>query len=257
MTYTALGLLFGPGENALSLVVGLPVELLTSPDAKSVVRGLRKWLIDRHTFTIDGAFHIMDIEQVKPAPQPLGTYLDWGFDRHGQWKKSKADLALPVGVLDIGFNSVDLFAVKDGAITRRYTSGRNLGVRRSVEIVKEQIHRDYGIDQSYGEIDGLIREYVKTKGRTVQLAVPGGSTNANENVDLAINMAAGELTAFVESQWGNGSAFSHILLTGGGSIVMGRFFARSFPHAEIMPAPAEANARGLAKLAARQGFLRG
>ncbi|MBE7550095.1 MAG: hypothetical protein HS126_03335 [Anaerolineales bacterium] len=46
----------------------------------------------------------------------------------------------------------------------------------------------------------------------------------------------------------------HILLTGGGALAMREMLLRQFPKATVMPEPVLANARGLAKLAARPGF---
>ncbi|MCP4409506.1 MAG: hypothetical protein GY807_17500, partial [Gammaproteobacteria bacterium] len=46
-----------------------------------------------------------------------------------------------------------------------------------------------------------------------------------------------------------------ILLTGGGALALSETLLRQFPKATVMYEPVLANARGLAKLAARPGFL--
>ncbi len=255
LTCAALALLCGPGETTLALVVGLPVEVLDSDDAATMVRTLRKWLRGRLVFTLDQDFYILNVTQIKPAPQPLGTFLEWGFDDYGVWKRSKKDLMLPIAIMDIGFNSVDLFGVEGGKISRRYTVGQNLGIRRAAEAIKDLVKVDWSKDITKVQADDLIRRYIRTRGRTADLPIRRGATNIAPRIKNAVDLYAGELISFVEGQWGNGSAFSHILITGGGGILMAKYFSRLYPHAQLMPSPETANARGLAKLANRQGFL--
>ena len=46
-----------------------------------------------------------------------------------------------------------------------------------------------------------------------------------------------------------------MLLTGGGALALAPRLLRQYPHAQVVDDPVQANARGLAKLAARPGFL--
>ncbi|MCP4359367.1 MAG: hypothetical protein GY796_15240 [Chloroflexi bacterium] len=60
---------------------------------------------------------------------------------------------------------------------------------------------------------------------------------------------------FLDRAVGKTAGAYNILLTGGGALAMSSMLLRQFPKATVMYEPVLANARGLAKLAARPGFL--
>lgn len=67
---------------------------------------------------------------------------------------------------------------------------------------------------------------------------------------------ASDVIHFLERSLSGGQAW-RVLLTGGGALSLRQKLLALFPAAEFMPDPVRANARGLAKLACRKGFLDG
>lgn len=152
LLYTTLGrLLLRLGVNVesetpveLALIVALPVQVLQSPDAKTVVQALETWLIGDHHFILNGqAFHL-HVQALKAMAQPLGSFFDWGLNSNGQWGRSPADLKASVAVLDQGFNTLDLFHLAGGQIVRRYSGGETLGQRRAAKVMQDLLLKKGG-----------------------------------------------------------------------------------------------------------------
>ena len=70
-----------------------------------------------------------------------------------------------------------------------------------------------------------------------------------------LDVAAGELRAFLSQTWEDGKQFDYILLTGGGVLALGKRLRSAFPQVIELPEPVTANARGLAEFAQRKGVL--
>jgi len=244
------------GQQELNLVVGLPVEVLQGPDARETVRQLQGWLVGRHRFAVDGQEVALNIRALRPMAQPVGAFFEWGLGLSGQWSRDKADFMVPVAILDLGFNTLDLFTVQSGRINVRYTGGDTLGMRRAATTLVESVRRQYQRPLSLHEADELLRRHVKVQGRrAVDLPVAGGQVDVRGLVRAALDTTAGEVTAFVERTWGNGRQFSHLLLVGGGCLALGDRLQQQMPHATLLDDPVTANARGLARLAQRPGLF--
>jgi len=254
LTYATLWRLVDGGEVALNVVMGLPVEVLQGTEAKPTMRSLRGWLVGEHVFTVNGHEAHLTVKAIRPMAQPVGAFLEWGVDLKGQWARDKSDFMLPVAVLDLGFNTLDLFTVKGGEVNARYTRGDTLGMRRAATTLVESVKRQYRRGLSLHEADALMREYIEAPG-PVLLAVAGGQENVRPLIRTALDVAAGEVVSFVEQAWGNGRQFSHLLMTGGGCLALGGRLRRLLPHADLLPDPVTANARGLARLAQRDDLV--
>jgi len=253
LTYATLFDLVDGGAIDLRIVVGLPVEVLQGPNARAIVKGLRGWLLGEHQFTVDGKEAHLHIHSLLPMAQPVGAFLEWGLDLAGQWTRDTADFTLPAGVCDLGFNTLDLFTVKGGEVSARYTRGETLGMRRAATALVDIVRRQYQRDLSLHEADGLLREYVSSG--PILMAMAGGTVDVRALIRSALDVAAGEVTSFIERVWGNGRQFAHLILTGGGCLALGQRLSQQLPHATLLHDPVTANARGLARLAQR-GDLR-
>ena len=256
LTYATLFEMVDGGKQDLNLVVGLPVEVLQGPDAREIVRQLQGWLVGRHRFAVDGQEAALNIRALRPMAQPVGAFFEWELGLDGQWLRDKGDFMVPVAILDLGFNTLDLFTVQSGRINVRYTGGDTLGMRRAATALVESVRRQYQRPLSLHEADELLRRYVQVKGRrTVDLPLAGGQVDVRGLVRAALDMTAGEVTAFVERTRGNGRQFSHLLLAGGGCLALGDRLQQQMPHATLLDDPVTANARGLARLAQRPGLF--
>jgi hypothetical protein len=257
LAYAALFGIVDDDQADINLVIGLPIEVLQGPGAKDTVKSLRGWLLGQHNFAVNDQPVALNIHRIRPVAQPVGSFFDWGLDHSGQWTRSTDDFKLPVGILDLGFNTLDLFSVQEGEISVRYTGGDTLGMRRAATYLKDNVQRQHQRSLSLHQADELLREYIKGRGRKqVKLPVAGGTADMRAQVRSALDYTAGEVTAFVEQVWGNGRQFSNLLLTGGGSLALKDQLQRQIPHAIFSgDDPVTANARGLAKLAQRRGLF--
>ncbi|MCP4361521.1 MAG: hypothetical protein GY796_26220 [Chloroflexi bacterium] len=80
-------------------------------------------------------------------------------------------------------------------------------------------------------------------------------TDVSDEARRAIQSLETDVYNFLDRAVGKTAGAYNILLTGGGALAMSSMLLRQFPKATVMYEPVLANARGLAKLAARPGFL--
>jgi len=252
LTYGVLFDLVNGGAIDLNIVIGLPVEVLQGPDARAIIKGLRGWLLGEHRFTVDGQDARLNVHALLPMAQPVGAFLEWGLDLHGQWARDTADFTLPAGVCDLGFNTLDLFTVQGGQVSARFTRGDTLGMRRAATALVDIVKRQHQRGLSLHEADSIMRKY--SKPGPMLLALAGGTVDVRPLVRSALDVAAGEVSSFIEQAWGNGRQFAHLLLAGGGCLALGSRLRQQLPHATLLHDPVTANARGLARLAQRDGL---
>ena len=246
LTYAALGQLLGPGSHQVHLLVGFPVQVMADrQQAKTLLRGLRRWLKGTHTFTLDGQTTTLDVLRIQALAQPVGAFFAWGLDNAGHWARPAADIRSLVGVLDIGFNTLDLFAVQDGQVIGQYTGGDTAGVRRATEILRQEVQRAYDVTLSQHQADALLHA------RRPVLDTAAGSIDLQGTVSQALEHAGLGIQSFVETRWGRGRQFRYVLVTGGGAPLFRRWILELLPSAHILPQPVTANALGLARYARR------
>ncbi len=249
--YGALTRLLKPGEHRVALAIGLPVEVMTKTDlAHDVLRVLRGWCVDQHHFTVNGQETTLQILDILPMAQPVGSFFAWGMDGAGKWVRATGDLKAPVGICDIGYNTVDLFGVQGGQVIGRYTEGDTRGIRRAAELLAQNIRGRYDMDLARPEATALLRAKQPT------LNTPEGEVNVAPLVRQAIENAGASIISFVEQRWKEGRQFAYLLFTGGGAELLREMLLRNYPHGIVLPEPVTANAVGLAKYAQRAGVFK-
>ncbi|MFN3762241.1 MAG: hypothetical protein ACK4WK_03445 [Anaerolineae bacterium] len=233
-------------QEAISLIVGLPVEVMADRErALEVVAGMRRWMVGEHRFAVNGQEVVLTVEAVRAMAQPAGAFFAWGLDNRGRWARARGDLQAPVAVCDVGFNTLDLFAVQGGEVVGRFTGGDTAGVRRAAERLIQSVQARYGVSLTLQEADGYLRM------PEAPLYAAGGRVDIRALVQQALDIAAAEIVSFVEARWGNGRQFGYVLFTGGGAEMMREALLRQYPHGVILPDPVTANAVGLARYAVR------
>jgi hypothetical protein len=244
--YATLFRLLGSGKHTLAAMVGLPVEVMADRErALETLAGLRRWMVGKHRFAVNGEEVALEVTAVRAMAQPAGAFFAWGLDNTGHWARSRADLQVPVAVCDIGFNTLDLFAVQGGEVVGRFTGGDTAGIRRAAEMLIQRIQGQYRLSLSLPEADGLLR------GQETHLVVAGERVDVRPLVRQALENTASEIVTFIESRWGNGRQFAHLLFVGGGAALLREALLRQYPHGVILPDPVTANAVGLARYAVR------
>lgn len=246
LTYAALGQALNGHPTEARLMLGFPVEVTADKDKfKDVVKGLRGWLVGRHQFNLDGRAVDAQINQVRAVAQPVGSYFDWGMDLTGEWTQSEASLEMPVAVLDIGFNTIDLFAVQNGQIVNRYTGGNNLGMHRVARTVARFVEEQHSIRWGLHQADDMVKEFIARKQAVFYCA--DGEVDLSGIITQAMEQNFTAINEFVSERWQNGRQFYRLLITGGGAEAMREQFLTRYPAAYIPSEPVFANARGLLK----------
>jgi len=247
LLYTAIYRLLGSGAYQVALMIGLPVEVMADRErGLATLRSLRGWLIGHHEFMVNGDSILLEITEIQAMPQPAGTFFAWGLNDEGHWIRGKEELRVPVAICDVGFNTLDLFAVQSGEVIARYTGGDTVGMRRAAEMLCSALRARYSVDISLHEADALIRD----KFPKIYTAV--GEINLRPLVTQALDATAAAVVTFMEQRWGKGKQFTYLILTGGGAETLRDHLLRQYPHGVILPNPVVANAIGLARYAVRK-----
>lgn len=249
VTYDSWYRLMGPGEHTLKTALGLPVQLINGPDYRARWIEIRHWLRNEHVFTVNGEECRVMVEKVKPLPQPAGAFADFALDERGQIRDPEL-MEVEIAVLDQGYHTLDLFVLERGQVSRTYTAGDGLGMREAVRLLMLQIEQMHGRKVNEFEADRMIVEHTQRPNAEIAITAGGTAVNVTPIVQAAVNTATDQAMMFLDEVWGdNGRQFRHILLVGGGSLVMANALRQKYPHAVFLPDPINANARGLAKIA--------
>lgn len=244
--YASAFRLLGGGNHKLALMMGLPVEVMANREkAMEILKGMRSWLMRKHRFSVNSIEMSLEVCEVQVMAQPAGAFFAWGLDDSGKWVRDKKALKVPIGICDIGFNTLDLFAVQGGEVVARFTGGDTRGIRRAAELLINSVREQYGVELSLYEADKLLRE------RRPKIYTAGKEVDLRPLVNQAIETAAAVLLAFIEQKWENGRQFAYLLLTGGGAETLREMLLRHYPHGVVLPDAVMANAIGLARYALR------
>jgi len=219
---------WGKFDKPLSLMVGLPLQMMMGADAKQYQDGARKWLKGSHQFSVDGEAMTIEIAQVRLTSQPVGALFDYVLDNEGKIIGERAEAMLDeVGVISAGFNTVELLVVKDQGAVERFTEGSTVGVRRLLEL----LNRDNLY--SLGELDGLLR-----------------TGRLNSRLKEVLPIWAREVNGLIEKRWGlSHKRFVKVLIVGGGALLLKDALTMQFGGKAWVPSePVMSIARGLWKL---------
>lgn len=224
-----------PETAEITLYVGLPLEPLSGnkSDVDAVVSAVKKWLIGVHHWRADSAAYQLNVKEVHVATQPMGAYFDYILTDDGRpHPQHAAHLGKEVGVVSVGFNTVERQVFQSGAFIPKYTAGSQDGVRRLLE----RVNGRYGGLYSLGELDTALRLN-------------------NLDIHQDVEDWARQVLGKVEQSWGRDwQRFAHIILVGGGAVLLnGRLSAKFVGKSAVPDDPVIAIARGLYKLAVAKG----
>lgn len=254
LLYAALGKIIGSGTHQTALMIGLPVEIIQDEAlVGETMRGLQSWVIGEHTFSVDEQPINLTISQLKVMAQPVGSYFAWGLDARGKWIRPIEALKQPVGVCDIGFNTVDLFAVEKGEVVNRFVGGNTLGMHRANEMTARHIRTKYGVDLSLHQADELMRVYLNRQLPLFYYAE--GEVDLSQPIHQALDDTFATLNQFIRSHWDRARQFRHLIITGGGAQALKTWLLPHYPQAIILSNSVTANADGMARYSVRPGLL--
>jgi len=246
LLYAVLANLFPPGTHDVNILLGLPVTLAISSEARTLVGTITQKLCTEHSFSIGRRSYTFRIHSVKAVPQPFGAQVAWLLNDEGTPAQSEELSKALIGVCDIGFNTCDLFASEEGKPIRRYIGGLQLGVNDVFRFVQEELYRLTGVRFSPAELDPYIR------GAKTTMIVAKKTYNVAQIVSRAVDTIGLELIQFINGLWGN-PPFAVLLIVGGGAYLFGDRLKAQYVFAEVPPDPIMTNAIGLARYAHWKG----
>jgi hypothetical protein len=218
----------GPFDQPLALLVGLPLQMMTGELAKDYQKGVKGWLMGSHVFEVDGITHTIEVASVRQTAQAVGALFDYVLDENGKMIGERGSALLDeVGVISVGFNTVELLVVKDRGAAERFTRGNTLGVRRLLELMN---HENLF---SLGELDGKLR-----------------SGGLRSELKTSLPIWSREVNGEIERVWGQvHKRFAKVLIVGGGALLLQDALTTQFGHKAWVPGDAVLSiARGLWKL---------
>lgn len=228
MTALICGIMTKAGvEGDVDIVVGLPIVALTGPDVQATVRAVRKYLQRSWRWEADGKAYGVDVHEVMITGQTAGAIFDYFLTDEGKLVPEKrGEFAGEVAILNIGFNTIDLFVARNGEIVQRFTGGEQIGVRRLLSLLNPD-----GL-YTLAEMDFYLRQY-------------------KLDPKPALPIWAREVFGFLERQWGNHwKRFGRIICVGGGVELLRQELVSRYGGKVFIPDnPVGATARGLYKFA--------
>lgn len=209
----------------VTLYVGMPLESLSGADAQTTVTAVQNWLRGRHEWSANDEIELcLDVADVRITSQPTAALYDYALDDNGRFVPSrKGDLKKEIGIVSVGFNTVELLVISDTRPVQRFTAGKTVGVRRLLELVNAS-----GL-WSLGELDTQLR---------------AGALDIRSSTPIW----AREVSGHVETTWGRQwRRFAKIVVVGGGALILNgqlNFEGRAYTPDD----PVMAISRGLYKL---------
>jgi hypothetical protein len=193
----------GSGKNIkmedapLSLMVGLPLQTM-GEDMKDYRKAMRAWLAGPHTWRADDVDYSVTVERVRLTSQPVGALFDFVMDDEKKYVPSRSKaLTEEVGVISVGFNTLEFMVIENQVATEKFTGGEKLGVRRLLELLNPK-----GA-YSLGELDVKLR-------------------NGNLKYRDKLPIWASEVNGAIERIWKEAlERFAAVLVVGGGAVLLG------------------------------------
>jgi len=217
---------YGPIAQPIVMMVGLPLQMMSGELAKEYANQVRNWLKGMHTWNADGQEQGVQIVDVRLTPQPVGALFDYILDENGNFIQERASLLKQeVGIISVGFNTVELLVVHNRAPVENFTAGQTLGVRRLLELLNR--NEAY----SMGELDSALRA-------------------GNLDISAALPLWARQVNGGIEKRWGAAARrFNRVLIVGGGALLLKEALTHQFAgKAVVLDDPVISIARGLYKL---------
>jgi len=218
----------------ITLIVGLPIATLMGDNAQHSQEAVVAFLRGTHTWRADGVEQSVTISQVRITSQPVGAMFDYLLTDDGEMPVDRrVAFKGEIGILGIGFNTLDLLVVRGGSPVQRFTAGETLGVRRLLELTNAD-----GL-YSLAELDAGLRK----NSLDIQLALP---------------IWQSELLGFLEKRWGSSfRRFNQVVIVGGGAKLLRDPLLLRFKEKAFIPDdPIIATARGLYKYTLMQACRR-
>lgn len=226
LTYEALRRLDLIESGEITVAVGLPVSYFTPENREKLSQRLSGFFVDQKTITLN----------VFVYPQGVGVYNDYRYSPDFTETTSAF-------VLDLGFNTVDMVSIRDGA-PYRGDSGMldHAGISRILDEVRDKVQKRFNIDLGLHQVKEIfLANKINVFGREEDL-----STTIREIQYRYIQ----KLMALLEDRYGQRFAhYALLILAGGGAYYLRDNMPPKYRHLIYTPEnPEYSNARGFLKM---------
>lgn len=224
-------------DTELCVVSGLPMAFFNR-DAET----LKSIILGDHTAKIKGREATVHVRNARIVPQPFGTVLDYALTDDGGIIAEHAEMR--IGVIDVGGKTTNILSVEKLAEFSREATSVNVGGWTVVKALTDLLQSEYpDIDDRASAIEKILV--------SKNFVYYGERIDATDLVKPLTMSAAEQISAEITQRWGSGAQFERVLITGGGSRLVGESLLDVLPQAIIVSDPVTANSRGFWKFANR------
>lgn len=225
---------YGTFDGPLSLMVGLPLQMLIGTNAREYKSAVKKWMVGQHEWTADNVGYEVEVAEINLKPQAMGALFDYTYFHNGEMTHDPAKIRLwtdETAALSIGFNTIEFLLTRENDDIARFTGGVTMGVRRLLE----EVNRRYENLFTLGELDMRLRTKRIDK----------------DILKASMEIWSQQVTGAIENRWGQYfKRFAAVLVVGGGAQLLGSYLEAKFKgKAIVLDEPVMAISHGLYKMA--------
>lgn len=210
----AVGLSFPDNFISTEIVTGLPIALYSNQKQQMKDMLRRNFT---HQITINNQCKLIRFTNIEVFPEAAGAF----------YSQSEFKDAL---VIDIGGLSVDIALFENGKLVKYSTYP--MGIMKLYSKMTNYINSQYDLALKEWDVEKVIKEGLFIDGAKVNL-----------NFDFLITEHVEEIMERLKLEY-DLRTIINILMTGGGSQWLFRYFKKYIPHAQLMPNSQFANAKG-------------
>jgi len=228
----------GKFDRPLSLMVGLPFQMLMGNTAKEYKAAVKRWILGKHTWSVDAEKFEIEVVEAILKPQAQGILFDYTYDDQGILDPNKAKYWLDeTAGLSLGRKTIEFMLTRENDDIDRFTGGIEMGVTRLLEDINRryEVLLDCERPYSLGELDMKLR---------------------NKRIDkdllkLALEDWKDRVAGAIEDRWGQYyRRFSAVLVVGGGAELLRNYIPQMLRgKAIVLDEPVMSISHGLYKMA--------
>ena len=247
----AFGMLFLAAVTEITAATSVDLQVVTGLPAAFYERDaplVKRRLLGEHRVQREGRrAQLVRVQNVKVIPQPFGSLLSTVLDSHGKTRVEREALAKgSVGIIDIGGKTTNYLHANGLRAVGHETTSIDAGGWSLVRAIRQWLADNWpGLDalRDYQIAEAIEKRQIRYQGELV----PDFSQAIDEAGAELAQTIVGEATRL----WNGAVTIDKILVTGGGSLLLGEHLLRQWKQAEIVTDPTWGNAVGYWKFARR------
>ena len=183
--------------------------------------------------------------EILVIPEPLGVLYALLLDEHGHVCGDEALVHGTVGVIDLGHHTLDLSVITALRPHADQLVTIPLGTAHALDLIRTHLSTVFERDLSLHATDYAVR--------TGRVTIAGHARPLPDGWEHPLHTYGETLATRLHETWGTGRQLDAILIGGGGAELapLTHAIQHRFPHAQVVPDPQLAVARGYARLARR------